>query len=552
MSSRAAQQPPGDSPLVGERKPVTAVFADVVGSTTLAERLDPEDWSQIINGAFGQLSAAVHRYDGVVTQLVGDGLLAIFGAPVAHEDDPARAAKAGLEMVAAIGRYARTLDPEIAEAFKIRVGINTGPVVVSRIGSKGGEEYTALGDAVNVAARLQAAAPPGSVLVTGATHRLIGPDADFRPLGTIEMRGKSEPVEAFEVLAVGESAGRTRGIPGLASPMVGRDVELEQLIRAYDTARAGAGRMAVVLGEPGIGKSRMLAELRQRVAADGVAWHEGRSPSYGQSLPYHLVSAVVRSVLRLPAEGNSVAEVRSALRGMAPNEEEEDSGRLLAHLLTLPLADDDAAALAHLDPESLAARYLLAVRGVLLAAASHPLVVVCEDIHWADSASVRLLTRLLPVVGRVPLLLVCASRADRDAPGWQLLSSAREQLGESLTELELRPLSDDHGRALIANLLAIESLTDRTRAEILRRADGNPFFVEEIVRMLIDRGAIVSREGRWMATPEVESVEIPESIHGLLLARIDRLPGDARELLRVASVIGRQFPLRVLEEVARG
>jgi predicted ATPase len=332
--------------------------------------------------------------------------------------------------------------------------------------------------------------------------------------------------------------------------LIGREAEMERLERAYDTARAGAGRVAVILGEPGIGKSRMLSELRRRATEDGVAWHEGRCPSYGQSLAYHLVGALVRSLLRLPEEGGTADDVLAAVHDTAPDENDE-SGRLLAHLLALPLSDEDAAALAHLDPESLAARYLLAVRGLLLATARRPLVLVCEDIHWADSASVQLLTKLLPALGPAPLLLLAASRPDRDAPGWQLVSAARDQLGESLTELELRALSEEHSRRLIANLLAIESLTDRTRAEILRRADGNPFFVEEIVRMLIDRGAIIHQHGRWIATPQVEAVEIPESIHGLLLARIDRLPAEARQLLRLASVIGRQFPVRLLEEVAR-
>jgi class 3 adenylate cyclase len=547
MSQAKLRVDRGRSRLSGERKPVTVLFADVVGSTSLAERLDPEDWSEIMNGAFARMSEAVNRYEGTVAQLAGDGLLAIFGAPIAHEDDPARAARAGLAIIAGIDDYASGLDPSVRDVFKIRVGINTGPVVVGRIGGES-EEYTALGDPVNVAARLQNAAAPGSVLVTAATRRLIGSGADFRTLGAIEVRGKSEPIEAFEVLRIDEHGGRQRGVPGLTSPMVGRAAELERLTELLDVVRAGRGRMAVVLGEPGIGKSRLLAELRGRAAQRSTSWHEGRCLSYGQALPFYLVSELVRSLLALPAEGGSADDVLSAARELL-DDEVERAGPLLAHLLSLRLSDAAEADIARLDPEALAGRYLLAVRSLVIAAAHQPLVIVCEDIHWADPASVELLTKLLTIVGRIPLLLVCVSRPDRDAAGWQLIGSARDQLGEVLTELKLSALSQDDSRQLVANLLAIESLTGSARDEILRRADGNPFFVEEIVRMLIDRGAIRREEDRWMATPQVDQIEIPESIHGLLLARIDRLPHEPRQALRIASVIGRRFGTTVLQEI---
>jgi class 3 adenylate cyclase len=533
--------------LAGERKPVTVVFADVVGSTTLAERLDPEDWSEIMNGAFARMMEAVERYDGTVTQLAGDGLLAIFGAPVAHEDDPARAALAGLAIIAGIEDYAATLEPSVRDEFRIRVGINTGPVVAGRIGGDA-EEYTALGDAVNIAARLQTAAPPGSVLVTEATRRLIGPDAEFRDLGPIDVRGKSEPIRAYEVLAVGEHSGRARGIPGLTSTLVGRRAELEQLIELLRVVQAGKGRMAVVLGEPGIGKTRLLSELRSEAATIGAPWHEARCLSYGQAIPFHLVGELVRSLLGLTEESGSAEDIIAATRNLL-DDEADSAGLFLAHLLSLPLGSLGTEEIERLDPEALESRYFLAVRSLVIAAARSPLVIVCEDTHWADPASVKLLEKLLTVVGGIPLLLVCASRPDRDAPGWQLVSSARDQLGDALSELTLAPLSQDDSRQLVANLLAIESLTDATRDQILQRADGNPFFVEEIVRMLIDRGAIVRGDGRWIATPDAETVQIPETIHGLLLARIDRLPDDARRALRVASVIGRQFPTRVLTEV---
>src|SRR5688500_13018441 len=261
--------------LTGERKPVTALFADVVGSTALAERMDPEDWTAVINEAFDLMSKAVFRYEGTIAQLQGDAMLAFFGAPVAHEDDPDRAILAALDMVVATDEFARQLKATQGIDFRIRAGINTGPVVVGNVGSDLRYEYTALGDAMNVAARMQTAADPGTVHVTADTRRLVGDDFDFDDLGGIEVKGKAEPVHAFRVRSRKAAPARRRRLAavGLDSPRVGRDGPLQQRTSLVDTVREGGrGRVAVVVGEPGIGKSRLLAELRRHVVgADGGA-----------------------------------------------------------------------------------------------------------------------------------------------------------------------------------------------------------------------------------------------------------------------------------------
>jgi class 3 adenylate cyclase len=542
--------------LTGERKPVTALFADVVGSTTLAEQMDAEDWTQIINEAFDLMSKAVFRYEGTIAQLQGDAMLAFFGAPVAHEDDPDRAIRAALDMVESTDEFARQLKADRGIEFRIRAGINTGPVIVGNVGSDLRYEYTALGDAVNVAARVQTSAEPGTVVVSSYTQRFVTDAFDFEDLGAVELKGKAEPVQLYRVVGVKAQPGRRRGLEsvGLSSPMVGRSAELGTLRGLFDVAKAGRGRVAVLIGEPGIGKSRLLSELRAAVAPpteSSTTWFEGHCVSYGRTVPYHLILDLVRSLLGISlstSEEDERRTVTTRLRELL-GDEAADVEPYLAHLLSLPLSQTEED-LVQIDPETLQSRYVAAIHRVLRSYTSRgPMVLVCEDIHWSDPASVDMLLHLVPLITLQPVLLVLAGRAETDAPGWRLVTQLQSTIGAGLAEVRLQPLTDDDSRELVANLLEIESLPDSVRNNIMARAEGNPFFVEEVIRMLIERGAIVRSGDRWMANETINAVEIPETLHSLLLARIDQLPDDAKRSLRVASVIGRQFPVRVLERV---
>jgi class 3 adenylate cyclase len=568
--------------ITGERKPVTALFTDVVGSTTLAESMDPEDWTALINQAFDQMSKAVFKYEGTIAQLQGDAMLAFFGAPVAHEDDPERAVRAALDMIAMVDEFAQQLQAAEGIAFRIRAGINTGPVVVGNVGSDLRYEYTALGDAMNVAARMQAAAEPGTVVITDHTYRFIENAFDVEDLGGLQVKGKTDPVHAYRVIGPKAAPERRRGLEraGIESPMVGRDRELETLKDLLGVVDAGRARVALLIGEPGIGKSRLLAEFRRYAtkadeadggdapapagagnrqtasASDGrtaATWVEARCVSYGRNLPYHLILDLVRNILGIPV-GATEQEARAILdRNVAEivNDplDSPDAAAYLAHLLNLPLRPDESPRIT-LDPEVLAGRYSSVVHRLIRGlAARGPVVLVCEDIHWADQASVEMLLRLLPLAVQHPVLFLAAMRGETDTAGWKLVQAARDAFSNALTELRLEALSETDSRQLVSNLLEIESLSPRVRDTILTRAEGNPFFVEEVIRMLIERGVIERRGEHWYATAEVESVEIPETLHGLLLARIDQLPESAKRSLRVASVIGRQFPVRVLEKV---
>jgi class 3 adenylate cyclase len=536
--------------LSGERKVVTALFADVVGSTSMAEQMDAEDWTEMMNGAFDRVSPIIYRYEGTIARLLGDAVLAFYGAPVSHEDDPSRAIRAAIDILEVIREYAITVRKKYGMDFAMRIGINTGSVVVGDVGSDLKYEYTAMGDAINLAARLQSAARPGSALISQHTYRFVSPLFDFNDLGQIEVKGKSEPIQIYEVIGAKVEPGKLRGLAGLTSPMVGRDKERSLLIALSNSLKSGSGGMGIIIGEAGLGKTRLMNEWKS--AAQDVRWIEGKCLSYGTRLAYHLLIDFTRALIGVhPAADESAT--RSALQNLINEYLKESTLEVypfLAHMLSLELEGEAKERVESLDPQTLQNQYRAALAKLLEAMSKvKPLGIILEDIHWADPASVELLTQLFPLVNRFPIALTMLTRPDQDAPGWKLVESAREMFKENLTELQLNPLSEGDSRQLVSNLLEIEALPEKIRDVILKKAEGNPFFVEEVIRMLIDTGGIVQQEEKWAAGKDIENVEIPDNLQSLLLARIDRLPEEAKRTLRIASVIGRQFSVNVLEQV---
>jgi class 3 adenylate cyclase/tetratricopeptide (TPR) repeat protein len=542
----------------GERRIVTVLFCDVKGSTAMAETLDPEEWAEIMNGAFKFLIEPVYRYEGTLARLMGDAILAFFGAPIGHEDDPQRAVLAALDIVEGIRPYSEQVRRQRGFELNVRIGINTGLVVVGEVGSDLRVEYTAMGDAVNVASRMEQAAEPGTVLISGNTHKSVARLFDFVPLGGIEIKGKAEHVEAYRVTGKREGAVQTRGIEGLSSPLVGRDRELQVLRSRVEELLAGRGQLVSLIGEAGLGKSRLMAELRKSAqtaeAAEpsGLAWYEGRSLSYETSTPYAPFVSLLTGLFG-PSADQSDEEKYGALKtrvGEISPGRADEIAPFVGTVFDLKLPADDLERVRYLEPPMLRGATFRAIHALVedLASAS-PVALVFEDLHWADPTSLELLEQLLPITDRAPLMIVALFRPQRQEPSWRFHEIAARDFGHRYTQVALEPLDEANARTLVANLLEIEDLPERVRALILRKAEGNPFFVEEVIRSLLDARLVVREDGHWRATREIENVAVPDTLAGVITARLDRLDDESRHVAQTASVIGREFEFDALSVV---
>jgi len=541
-----------------ERRFVTALFADVVGSTALAERLEPEELKLVVGDAIARIVGAVEAFGGTVKDLAGDGVLALFGAPVAHEDDPERALLAGLRIVEEMEDFAGEVRRSWGlDGFGVRVGVESGPVVVGAVGGGSRVEYGAMGDAVNVAARLQSHADPGTVLVGEETASRVRPLFDWGDERRLDLKGKSELVTARTMLGPRAAPGRQRGLDGVQSTLVGRARELAHLQDLTQGALAGAGAILFVTGEPGIGKSRLLAEFRSVFEAGAAPrgkplWIEGKCVSYGESMTYWPFRDLVRSWLGVAADEPEMRVRISLRRGIERlfADRAPEHYPYLAAILGLSLEPDAGSRIAELSPEALQYRTFEVVRHWLQRLAEDgPVAVALEDLHWADPTSLQLLHRLLSDTESEALLLVLTLRPERDHAAWRLKEDAARELPHRTTELALEALPGDAGLELLRSLVGEVTVPDDVERRILEHADGNPFFLEELVRSLVDSGSLV-REGEGWRFDHETDVEIPPTVEKVILARIDRLEAQPRDLLTAASVLGREFGLPLLEAVS--
>ena len=541
-------------PSSDERRPVTILFADIVGSTSLAERLDAEDWKAVIDPALARFTAVVESLGGRVAQLLGDGLLAFFGAPVAHEDDAIRAVRAGLGLVEATRKLGNRTVGSREARLEIRVGISSGEVVVGAVGGEGRREYLAVGDAVNVAARLQAAAPPMGVLVSDATFRLVAAAVEGRPAGPLALKGKADAVVAHEIVALRTVVGHGRRVRE-GGPLVGREEELGRLASLRERLEAGTGAVVSIVGEPGLGKTRLVREWRRSLEDPGqrfhsVRWVEAGCLTTGGDLPYHLARECLRGLLEVVDEPDPAAVRRAAQGAAARLTELEDAAPLLARLLDLPPTPGDEATLAGLDGRAIQRRLARALRALIASLASDTaLVLLAEDVHWIDPSSAELLAEVLPVVSAQPVLVCLTMRSEKTSGVDRLEREIDALPAGARLQLRLGPLVAQAQRSLTTDLLGADDLPEAVRAMVLERCDGNPLFVEQLVGTLLDRGLLRRTEGGWWIDPRAGDT-VPPSLQGLLLARLDALPRPVHRLALFGSVIGREAPLGLLRAVA--
>ncbi|ESZ40708.1 MULTISPECIES: adenylate/guanylate cyclase domain-containing protein [unclassified Mesorhizobium] len=534
-----------------DRRTVTVLFADLCGFTTLSEQLDPEVMQALQNELFKELTAAVQGFGGFVDKFIGDALLALFGAPVAHEDDPERALRAALDMIARTARLGESTRHS-GSPLLLHIGINTGPVVTGGLGIGTAKSYSVTGDTVNTAQRLQSLAAPGEVLVGELTHRLTRHAFSYESLGDVVFRGKAGSVLVHRLDAPLAAPRAARGLEalGLSAPIIGRDAELNRMLASLDLACGGSAQLVRIVGEAGIGKSRLVKEFVARVGDEdrfrNVAVRQATCSPLGEQ-SFGALGAVVRSAAGMMQNDNG-DEMRGKLAALLADlglqgEEAKRLMPLLYHVLGL---GDPHATLQHVEPEQLRRQILYAVRTIMeWRLALSPLLIVVEDLHWADSVSLEALRFVMDRLERTRLMLLVTHRPASDN---DQLDSSRV----SHTALRLSPLDSDDGRRLVAALFgdnwvnAARGLLD----QILERAGGNPLFLEEIVRGLIDRGVLVREGQQWRTVAGEVATGIPATIQAMLLARVDRLPQGVRRLAQEAAVIGPRFDATLLKAVA--
>lgn len=541
--------------LGGERRIVTVMFADVSGFTALSEKMDPETVREIMNGCFEILVPIIDKFEGTVDKFIGDEIMALFGAPTTHENDPERALFTALEMTAALDKFNR----ERHVGLGLHFGINTGPVIAGGIGAGSKEGYSVMGDAVNVAKRLEENSKRGEILVGHDTYRLTADSFVFATPAPIKVKGRREAVLAHRLM---DRAQPSREVhisrQSVRSPMVGRVAELSELQACMQRLSKGSGGIVSIIGEAGMGKSRLLEEMRD-LALDAVAdnrlqWLEGHNLSIGREMSYWVFQVILRQYCGI-AEEDTEAAARQKLRTRMESlfrDEVDDILPYLARLISIESETEQEQRTKYLDAEAMRGQLYRAMRRFVEKLAERcPLALVFEDLHWADESSVALLEHLMPMTRRHAFLICGVSRPDPGSPAAHLRHIASNTYRDVYVEIVLEPLGRGQNNALIASLLDVDQILPALAGPILAKSEGNPYFTEEIVRSLIERGQITRSSGseEWQIAEGIDRLSIPDTIQAVIMARIDRLDGEVRQALRIASVIGRSFLYRILRGV---
>jgi class 3 adenylate cyclase/tetratricopeptide (TPR) repeat protein len=517
---------------------VTVLFADVANYTSISEKLDSEEVHQIIDGCFKLLMHEIQRYDGTVTQFTGDGVMSLFGVPRAHEDHAHRACYAALSIQHAMKDYSRKVQKEYSVDFRVRVGINSGRVTVGSIGDDIRIDYTALGDTTNLASRMESLAAPGSILASKDIYRMTRNFFTFTELGKLSIKGKAEPIEAYELIGAGEVQTRIGAavIRGLTK-FVGRERELGGLKRAFEKAKAGSGQVIGLVGEAGVGKSRLVLEFREALQDEEHLYLEGRCFHFGGSVAYLPILDILRSFFEIKEGMREYLVKRLLVKRI--NEIDANLHYALPplhDLLSLTVEDKSYLKLA---PKQKRERTFEGIRDLLIRAnQGRPLILVVEDLHWIDNTSEEFLTYLTGWLATTHILLILLYRPEYDHP-W----GNRSYYGRiGLDQLPMKERGE-----FVESLLTGGEVSEEIRNLVLARAGGNPLFMEEMIYALVERGYI--QKGIQGYVLSKKEIQVPDTLQGIIAARIDRLPENAKHTLQMASVIGRTFPFSILRTI---
>ena len=553
---------PAAAPFESERKNVTVLFADIAGFTAMSEKLDPEDVTNLMNGCLRMLADVVVRYEGYVDKFIGDCVMAIFGAPIAHENHPELAVRAALAMHKEMEEYNKKLPAKIDKKLALHTGINSGMVIAGGVGSDMKMEYTVMGDTVNLASRLESIAKDGQIFVSGYTYNLTRNLFEFLRHEPIKVKGKQAPVAVYEVLKAKTQAAQDVKTSDTAPPLVGRSSEIDILQKCARALMAGHGQAVFLISEPGIGKSRVQLELKNRFKPGEIQIIEGTCRSFSRSTSYAVFGEIFKQLFTIDADDLSEA-VRDKLVKNLPLLLKLDAEALtpeareaivhIGSILGLQLGDEYDVAVDQMEAQEIKASIFRSVAWFYRQLAKHkPLMLVLENLHHADTTSIELIAFLFEAVRQDPVMLVLLMRPMREHPSAKLPPIAKKVLDDRATEISFSRLSDPECDQLLRHLLKVERVPTAILAMVRSRADGNPLYIEEIARSLLDDG-IVARgdDGSLRLIRDLDQVAIPGSIQGLVMARIDKLPAALKDVLQIAAVLGPTFKHELLKRVAK-
>ncbi|MBN2046743.1 MAG: AAA family ATPase [Anaerolineaceae bacterium] len=569
ISAPPLNLPPQPRKLVGERHVATIILADVQGSTELMEKIGTESWVRVMNSIFQVLEAEIYRMGGEIDQYRGDGLVAMFGARSVHEDDPERAVLAALFMQTAFKRFSKSLDIGNANIdLKLRVGVNTGEIIVTSIGNEKHHEDTAMGGAIALAARMETAAEPGTVLVSENTYHLTSERFTFQALGEISVKGISEPVNVYRPTNVlGEDQSAYTG----AIQWIGREKQVSDLKRAIHDLQRGHGSIVMINGEKGLGKSFLISHTQQEIKREGIllnraegaaesqpqhlTWLVGQCRSYGQSWPYSMWYDLMNYWLHSLAENSEEADYAAIFYEQAEQfwgEKMHIYCPYLASFLHLPISDDLQSYIQNLNVETFRNNFFEAVRAWLSAlSAQYPVIISFSNLHWAGPTSLELLKYCLSLSDTRTIMWLMTMRPARNSAAWNFRHYISTEYPHRLLWIELPPLTVDESNQLIDQLIGADSLNEEERSAIIKRCEGNPFYLREIIYSMVDQGVLIEDEQSktWHFNPEQDAYELPDSLHTIMQESISNLSPEERHVLQVASVMGNRFSVWLLQSI---
>jgi class 3 adenylate cyclase/tetratricopeptide (TPR) repeat protein len=540
--SPSIDKPDNDvSPVAGERKHVTVLFSDLTGYTAMSEKLDPEEVKEITSRIFGKISKVVAKYDGFVEKYAGDAVMALFGATASHEDDPVRAIRAAREIHTLVDTLSPRYKEKIGQSLSMHTGINTGLVITGEVNVEKGTHGVA-GDTINVASRLSSLASVGEILVGPDTYFQAGGHFDFYELAPVALKGRSEPVCVYKVLAVKDKPIKIHGIRGLRAQLVGRQVEMNQLTDAFQQlTNSKRGAVISIVGPAGTGKSRLIEEFRTTLNLEEIQWLEGHAYPYSQNIPYYPLINLLSQTLQIK-EGDPPGKVKekieTGISGLIG--EKSDLIPYIGSLFSLQYPE-----IKDVTPEYWKTQLQTAVQQVLSALADNGPVILClEDIHWADPSFLELI-RLVLMNFRESVLFICVYR-----PTLSLFTSHQiNALSTLYREIRLQDLSPSESQGMMESLLKTESIPSELQHLVQDRVEGNPFYIEELINSLIESETLVLGSSGWKIARSIRDSDISSTIHGVISGRLDRLEKETKRILQEASVIGRAFLYDILKQI---